>query len=73
MRPIALTLTLLAGLFQLACSSGTEERTPPANSRVSDDNVFSPQVRALEKAERVEQMMLDAHKRRSQQIDARSR
>ncbi|HHJ14860.1 MAG TPA: hypothetical protein ENJ79_10925 [Gammaproteobacteria bacterium] len=62
---------LLAG-----CSGGSEEpeQTRKDNgSRVSDDNVFSSQVKALEKAEGVEQTLMDAERRRREQMEEQSR
>ncbi len=73
MRPIALTLLVLAVLFQLACSNGDEGDAGTAGSRIPGDNVFSDQVRALEKAEATEKMVMDAFQRRGRAIDADSR
>ncbi|GEM_PF-2081678 len=73
MRPIALTLLVLAVLFQLACSDDHKEAAGPTGSRVPGDNVFSGQVHALEKAETTEKVIMDAFQRRGRAIDAQSR
>jgi hypothetical protein len=52
------------------CSGGgSDTAEPPRQSRVPDDNVFSDQVKALERAEAVENMLLKGAERRSQAID----
>jgi hypothetical protein len=53
-----------------ACSEKTGTSAIPADSRVSDNNVFSDQVRALEKAEQLEGQMMDAFNKRGTSIDA---
>ena len=52
------------------CSGGEPDAASSARqSRVPDDHVFSDQVRALEKAEGVENMLLQGAERRRQAID----
>ena len=67
---VLVVVVLLAG-----CSGGSEpEQTRKDNgSRVSDDNVFSSQVKALEKAEGVEQTLMDAERRRREQMEEQAR
>ena len=66
---------LLMAVLLAGCSGGSEpEQAQKDNgSRVSDDNVFSGQVRALEKAEGVEQTLMDAERRRREQMEEQSR
>ena len=67
--PRALLLPALACALA-ACDHGVPEQ-PEKNpdSRVSESNVYSGQVRALEKAEQVQQIILDAHKQRGEQTE----
>jgi hypothetical protein len=52
------------------CSDGEPDAAQSARqSRVPDDHVFSDQVRALEKAKAVENMLLQGAERRRQAID----
>ena len=52
-----------------SCSEDSTTKNQSSNSRVSKDNVFSDQVRALEKAEQVEDQIMDAFKKRDASID----
>jgi hypothetical protein len=63
---------LIAGWLALVsgCSGGgSDTAEPPRPSRVPDDNVFSDQVKALERAQAVEKIMLQGAERRRQAID----
>jgi len=63
---------LIAGWLALVsgCSGGgSDTAEPPRQSRVPDDNVFSDQVKALERAEAVENILLQGAERRRQAID----
>lgn len=63
---------VLAILFLVQLSACSEDSGTPAtrtDSRVSKDNVFSDQVKALEKAEHLEDQMMDAFKKRNASID----
>ena len=56
------------------CSGGEPDAAQSARqSRVPDDHVFSDQVRSLEKAEAVENMLLQGAERRRQAIDEQTR
>ena len=68
---VLLMVGLLAG-----CSGGSEEPEQAQKddgSRVSDDNVFSSQVKVLERAEGVEQTLMDAERRRREQMQEQIR
>ncbi|WP_297527709.1 hypothetical protein [Thiohalobacter sp.] len=69
-------ILVIAALLVLGGCSGQEEPepTPPAQgqSRVPDSNVFSDQVRALERAEGVEQTIKDAAEQQRQAIEAQT-
>lgn len=64
---------LVAILMLSACSEDTRITDQQTDSRVSKDNVFSDQVRALEKAEKVEEQMMEAFHRRNTAINTNSR
>ncbi len=70
---IAISLIAALSLLTLsACNraSPPQESNRPANgSRVSDNNVFKDQVRALEKAEQVQQIIMDDYKKRNTRMD----
>lgn len=70
LRPLAcLAVLVLAG-----CSAQDEAPAEPrSGSRVSDDNVFSDQVRALEKAEDVSRTLDEAAARQREQVERDSR
>ncbi len=65
---------IVAALLLLGGCSGQEEPPPPpqGQGRVPDANVFSGQVRALERAEGVEQTIQDAAERQRQAIEAQT-
>ncbi|WJW75885.1 hypothetical protein QVG61_02005 [Thiohalobacter sp. IOR34] len=76
---MAVRRTLFLGLLlSLAACSGSEQGTAgedearPA-SRLPADNVFSGQVRALEKAEGLEQTLREAEQRQRRQIEQQTR
>ena len=73
LRLISVTTIFLA--FSLSGCSGQDE--PPdntsTNSRVSDDNVFKDQVRALEKAEDVQDTLNEAASRQREAIEEQGR
>ena len=53
-----------------ACSENTSTSSAKqTQSRVSDNNVFSDQVKALEKAEKVEGQIMDAFNKRNAAIE----
>ena len=54
MKILTTIMTVLALLGLIACNDSTSVSTPHPGSRVSNDNVFSNQVKALEKAEHLE-------------------
>lgn len=64
-----LLLLLMFALTGCEAPSATPGTGKPASSRVSDDNVFSSQVRALEQAEQVEQLIGDAYDARNARMD----
>lgn len=67
---------LIAGWLALVsgCSGGgSDTAEPPHQSRVPDDNVFSDQVKALERAQAVENILLQGAERRRQAIDQQTR
>lgn len=64
---ITATVLLLSGCSGDIETSTARDSAAAASSRVSDANVFSSPVKSLEKAEQLNQMVLD-HK---QSIDAR--
>jgi len=70
MKILTLLITVLALLSLIACYDSTSVSTPHPGSRVSNDNVFSSQVKALEKAEHLEKEMMDAFQQRNAAIDA---
>lgn len=67
------TLILALGLTLTACSGNSDQEAggteAGGGSRVSGDNAFSGQVRALERAEQVEDTLKQADQRRREQID----
>lgn len=63
---------LVAILILSACSEDTRITDQQTDSRVSKDNVFSDQVRALEKAEKVEEQMMEAFHKRDTAINTNS-
>lgn len=68
------TLFCLAVLILAGC--GTRDDAPAESeggSRIADDNVFSDQVRALEKAEAVGRTLEDAAARQRGQVERDSR
>lgn len=70
MRFLSPIIALLALLTMLACSENHETTTTQAGSRVSSDNVFSDQVKALEKAEQLEGQMMEAFHKRDASINS---
>lgn len=70
LRILAPIIAVLVLITMFACSEKTGTSAIPADSRVSDNNVFSDQVRALEKAEQLEGQMMDAFNKRGASIDA---
>ena len=70
MKILTTIMTVLALLGLIACNDSTSVSTPHPGSRVSNDNVFSNQVKALEKAEHLEEEMMDAFQQRNAAIDA---
>ncbi len=69
MKIFSLIITALLLVNLSACSEQANTTDNQTHSRVSKDNVFSDQVRALEKAEQLEDQMMDAFKKRNASID----
>lgn len=69
MKTLRLIIVVSVMTTLCSCSEDPSTTTQPTNSRVSEDNVFSDQVRALEKAEQVEDKIMDAFKKRDSSID----
>jgi len=62
---------LLVPLFLIgACSSGDDQTSPKQSS---DDHIFKEQMRALEKAKEVEQMLQSGADQRQQAMEEQSR
>lgn len=63
-------LTLMLAVS--ACGSSQSERetaAPPGGSRVADSNVFKEPVRAMERAEQVQQLIMDKTHERDADMD----
>lgn len=60
---------VLAALLTACGNSEAPPADPSTSSRVPEDNVFSGQVRALEKAEQVQNTINDAAARQHDRID----
>jgi hypothetical protein len=61
-------------LLVFGCSGGGSDSTEmPNESRVPDDHVFSDQVKALEKAESVENTLLKSKAERDKAIEEQAR
>jgi hypothetical protein len=63
-----LAVMLMANL--LAGCSGGDEPVPAQKGTVSEDNVFKPQVDALNKAKGVEQLIQDSAEQQRQDVEA---
>jgi hypothetical protein len=69
MKIFSLIITISAMVSLFSCSEDASTTTQQTDNRASEDNVFSDQVKALEKAEQVEGQILDAFKKRDASID----
>ncbi len=72
--PVSLAVLLLTGCGdkpqnETDATLSAPEKTQKDKTKVSDNNVFSPQVKALQKAKEVEKLLLETSKQRLQAID----
>lgn len=67
-RVILMLVTLMS-----ACSQQDDDRSSAPQGRLPDDNVFSDQVRALEKAESVQQTLDAAAAKQREAIERQGR
>lgn len=74
MAPIKIFIATGFLLLVFGCSGGESDSTESTSgSRVPDDNVYSDQVKALEKAESVENTLLQGSADRDKAIEEQAR
>lgn len=74
MKTIRFGIAVALVLVMIGCSGGgSDGMDSQGDSRVPDDNVFSDQVRSLEKAESVEGMVLQGSADRDKAIEQQAR
>lgn len=67
------TIPLLAVFLLVACSDGSLDTHSLGTSRVPDNNVLNEPVKALEKAEQLEQMLTNTHANRGRELEQQNR